>query len=465
MDEGVSYPESVSMRRVFHTWWPLAASWLLMAVELPTLSAVVARLADPKIHLAAWGGVVFPLALIIEAPIIMLLAASTALSKDWASYQKLRRFMMWSGGILTAVHALVAFTPLYDFVVGGLIGAPQEIIEPARIGMRIMVAWSWAIAYRRFNQGVMIRFGFSRAVGIGTAIRLMADGLVLAVGLTLRTIPGIVVAASAVATGVLCEALYAGLRVRPVLRQQVRHAPPAAEALTRRTFVQFYFPLAMTSLLNLLVQPMGSAALSRMPEALESLAVWPVLSGLVFMMRSLGVAFNEVVFMMRSLGVAYNEVVVALLDEPRSARALRGFGGVLTVSSTLLLMLVTGTPLATLWFGRVIGLAAPQVALAQSALWFALLLPGLSAMMSWFQGVILHSRRTRGITEAVAIYLVVSGIVLAAGVVWGGAKGLFVAWTAFSLGSVLQTFWLWLRSRPAMKMISAREAEFESPLT
>jgi hypothetical protein len=450
MAEVVSVPKPMHMRRVFHTWWPLAASWLLMAVELPTLSAVVARLADPKIHLAAWGGVVFPLALIIEAPIIMLLAASTALSKDWASYQKLRRFMMWSGGILTAVHALVAFTPLYDFVVGGLIGAPQEIIEPARIGMRIMVPWSWAIAYRRFNQGVMIRFGFSRAVGIGTAIRLMADGLVLAVGLTLRTIPGIIVAASAVATGVLCEALYAGLRVRPVLRQQVRHAPPAAEPLTRWTFLQFYFPLAMTSLLNLLVQPMGSAALSRMPEALESLAVWPVLSGLVFMMRSLGVAFNE--------------VVVALSDEPRSARALRGFSVVLTVGSTLLLMLVAGTPLSTIWFGRVTGLAAPQVSLAQSALWFALPLPGLSAMMSWFQGVILHSRRTRGITEAVAIYLVVSGIMLAAGVVWGEATGLYVAWTAFSIGSVLQTFWLWLRSRPAMKMIAAREAKFESPL-
>jgi hypothetical protein len=53
---------------------------------------------------------------------------------------------------------------------------------------------------------------------------------------------------------------------------------------------------------------------------------------------------------------------------------------------------------------------------------------------------------------------------LAAGVVWGEATGLYVAWTAFSIGSVLQTFWLWLRSRPAMKMIAAREAKFESPL-
>ena len=59
---------------------PLAASWALMGIELPLVAAVMARFPEPDINLAAYGGIVFPLALIIEAPIIMLLAASTALS-------------------------------------------------------------------------------------------------------------------------------------------------------------------------------------------------------------------------------------------------------------------------------------------------------------------------------------------------------------------------------------------------
>jgi len=62
-------------RCVFSVWWPLAASWLLMALELPALSAVLTRMEDPQIQLAAWGGVIFPICLIVEAPIIMLLAA------------------------------------------------------------------------------------------------------------------------------------------------------------------------------------------------------------------------------------------------------------------------------------------------------------------------------------------------------------------------------------------------------
>jgi hypothetical protein len=83
---------------VFSTWWPLATSWLFMGLELPAVSAALARLPDPTISLAAYGGVIFPLALLIESPIIMLLSASTALSKDLRSHELVGRFM-WSAGL------------------------------------------------------------------------------------------------------------------------------------------------------------------------------------------------------------------------------------------------------------------------------------------------------------------------------------------------------------------------------
>ena len=99
------------MRHILRTWWPLAASWLLMGFEGPAVASVVARLADPKINLAAWGGIVFPLSLMIEAPIIMMLAASTALCRDWTSYVKLRRFMNRLGASMTALHIIMVATP------------------------------------------------------------------------------------------------------------------------------------------------------------------------------------------------------------------------------------------------------------------------------------------------------------------------------------------------------------------
>ena len=96
----------VTSRDVWRTWLPLALSWLMMGIELPLLSAVVARLANPEINLGAYGGVVFPLSLLIEAPIIMLLTASTKLSRDLTSYRRLWKFMMLSGGSLSALHLL-----------------------------------------------------------------------------------------------------------------------------------------------------------------------------------------------------------------------------------------------------------------------------------------------------------------------------------------------------------------------
>jgi len=150
---GVQRTCELSLARVVTAWWPLALSWLLMAVEGPALSAVAARLPNPEINLAAFGGIVYPLALIIEAPIIMLLSASTALSKDWDSYRKLKRFMMVMGGALTLLHILVAFTPLYDLVVVQLISPPEALVEPARVGLMILVPWTWAIGYRRFKRG------------------------------------------------------------------------------------------------------------------------------------------------------------------------------------------------------------------------------------------------------------------------------------------------------------------------
>ncbi|MDM7915376.1 MAG: hypothetical protein QUU85_08945, partial [Candidatus Eisenbacteria bacterium] len=282
------------LRTVVHTWWPLAASWLLMGLELPLVSAILARLPDPKISLAAYGGVVFPLSMIVEAPIIMLLSASTALSKDEASYRLIHRFMMRMGAALTVLHLAIVATPLFDVIIVGLLHAPEEIRHPARIGLWIMLPWTWSIAYRRMQQGVLIRFGRSRYVGAGTIVRLGSNALVLAAGYAIHTLPGIVVGASAVATGVVAEAVFSGIAVRPVLRHRLPAEPPQAVPLTFGTFLHFYVPLAMTPLIVMLNGPIGSAAIGRMPRTLDSLAVWPVINGLGFLFRSVGVAFNEV---------------------------------------------------------------------------------------------------------------------------------------------------------------------------
>jgi hypothetical protein len=431
------------MRRVISTWWPLAASWMLMGLELPVLSAVVARLPQPEINLAAYGGVVHPISLIVESPIIMLLAASTALCKDWDSYQLIRRFMSIAAALLTGLHILIAFTPLYYLVVSEIIGVPAEIVEPARWGLMILTPWTASIAYRRFNQGVMIRFGHSRLVGAGTVIRLGTNIIVLAAGYLIGTVPGIIVGASAVAAGVVSEALYVGYMVRPILDRELKPAAPVDPKLNWQVFRVFYFPLVMTSLLTLLANPIGSAAISRMPRALDSLAIWPVITGLIFFLRS--------------LGIAYNEVVVALLDEPNAFSTLKRFAALLALSTTAFLLLMIATPLSELWFVNISGLPEKLADLAQRALWIALPLPAISVMQSWFQGAILHGKQTQSITESVLVYLLTSIFVLGLGVYSGNTIGLYVGLLGITFSAATQTAWLWLRSRGVMQFLRHRD--------
>jgi len=408
-----------------------------MGLELPVVSAVMARLAEPEISLAAYGGVVFPLSMIIEAPIIMLLTASTALSRDWASFRFLRRFMFRIGLVLTLLHVALAFTPLYDLVVAGLIRPPPEVLGPARLGLMIMTPWTWSIAYRRFHQGVLIRFGRSHLVGVGTMIRLAANVVALTVGYLAReSVPGIAVGAAAVACGVVAEAVFIGIVVRPVLRERVRPAAPA-EPLRWGAFIAFYTPLALTSLLMLSAGPMVSAAVSRLPRALDSLAVWPVINGLGFTMRSLGLAFNE--------------VVVALLDEPGARRTLRRFAWWLAGATSAALFLIALTPLAKLYFRTLASLSPELSELAASAILIAALMPGFGALQSWSQGILVHTRRTRGVTEAVVVYLLASVLVLALGLRHGRIVGVYVGLCAVVFGTACQLLWLWGRSRRALR--------------
>lgn len=440
MKQATIAEQGIPLSQVYHAWWPLAASWFLIGVEQPAVTAVIARLANPEINLAAFGGVVFPLSLIVEAPVIMLLAASTALSRDWATYQKLRRYMLAAVAILSVIHFMIAFTPLYSWVARELIGAPEEIIAPARIGLMAMLPWSGAIAYRRLNQGVLIRFGHSQAISVGTVIRLLANFCVLAAGMLFQVEPGILVGAGALSAGVITEAVYVAIVVRPVLLHQVRLAPRVGEAMNLRAFLEFYIPLALTSLLFMLAQPLGSAALSRMPRAIESLAVWPVVSGLLFIIRS--------------MGVAYNEVVLALLDREHAYPALRRFTRILAATLTAVLLLMILTPFSLLWFERLSGLPSGLALMARTSLWIGLPLPLLSVLQSWYQGAILYGRQTRAVTQAVVFYLAATALLLSIGVVWGKLTGLFVGMGVMSLCMALQTAWLWQRSRPVFSRLA-----------
>jgi hypothetical protein len=227
--------------------------------------------------------------------------------------------------------------------------------------------------------------------------------------------------------------LFARWQTHDRVRDALIAAPPPRRPLTLSRFLRFYAPLACTPLIALLSQPLGAAAISRIPAALANLAVWSPVNGLIFMTRSVGFAFNE--------------VVVSLGGDPRDRPILIRFALALALAMCSLLALIAFTPLGTLWFQQITGLAPELVRLAATALVAGLLLPAASVMQSLHTGLLVRAKRTRAIPQAMALMLLTAGTVLAWGVHSAALPGTRLALLAFTAGAVLQNGWLWLKCR------------------
>jgi hypothetical protein len=371
--------------------------WLLMAVEHPTVAAFIARLPRPEPNLAAFG-ITFSLALIIESPIIMLLAAGTALARDTQSYGRLLRFTHVMAAGLTAIHLVIGLTPLYPVIVGNLMGVPDEILDPSRRTFLIMTPWVAAIAYRRLWQGVLIRFDRTKVVPLTILARLLTGVAVLAIGFSTRGLQGADLGALALSVGVTAAAITAYVFVSPVLRNQLSQQSLNERPLTWGDLLQFYLPLALTPLIMMASRPLIVMALARAAEPRACLAVWPVIMGVLFLGRS--IAFS------------YQEAVVALLDDRSSYETLRRFTQILALTLTAVFALVAITPIAGILYRHVSGLTAELVSFAVVPTMILSLVPGLEALIYWQHGLLLHSKQTRPITVAVTLNVVGLAVVM-----------------------------------------------------
>lgn len=386
----------LATRAILHYWLPLEATWLMMAAEGPFLAALIARLADPKANLAAYG-VITSLAWIVESPIMMLLSASNSLVRDGLAYRKFKRFAMTMNAAVTAVMLVLLAPPVFSLVARGVIGLPADVAGVSARAMIFLVLWPGSIGFRRFYQGILIRRGRPRAVTAGTIIRLSTMAAVgAALGLAGR-MEGASVGAAALGAGVLAEAAASRFMARRSIRE-LKAMPEAdcsfGRGLTRSEVARFCFPLSLTSFLALAVNPMTTFFLGRSRFPLESLAVLPVVSSLAFLFRTCGIACQE--------------VSIALLgDHGEQYRPLRGFAEKVGLLASAGMALVLFTPLAGAYLEGLSGLSAEM---ARFALWPArimVILPFLEALTAFQRGFLVRARETSPVVSSVVAQILI----------------------------------------------------------
>jgi len=416
-----------------------------MSAEGPIISAAINRLPDEVLMLAAYG-LVLSLSITIESPIMNLLATATALAKDRHAFLLIRKFTLHWLILLTAITFLLSYTGLFDVVVTSWMGAPPNVAEWVRPGMQIMLLWSAAIGWRRFIQGVLIRFNQTRQVAWGTVVRLVASGG-SAIGLAVWSgWPGVVIAAVALMAGVIIEAVYATLAAQPVLNNELGPASPPApgKPLTYLDLLWFHLPLAGTSLLLLLVQPLVSLSLARLDNPTQSLAAWP----LVF----------QVSLIARAGANALPEVVIALTKGPDTLKPLRRFTFISMAVTTGLMALLIYTPLIDLYLFEAQDATTAVGEAARYGLYFFILLPALATLISWMRGLLINTHATRIVTVGMAINLLVTAAILFIGV-QNRFPGILTAAVALNCAAFVELFILWWGVQRSLREIRQRPLE------
>lgn len=423
----------MKQRDIFFFWLPLFASWLLMTAEGPIVSAAINRLPDEVIMLAAQG-IVVSLSVFIESPVINMLATATALVEDHHSYHLVRTFAIHWAIVLTIVAAAVAFTPLFDVVVVRWLGTPPEVAHWVQPGMKIMTFWSAAISWRRFLQGVLIHFGHTRAVGWGTAVRLFSSGST-AIGLALwSNLPGVIIGASALMAGVIAEATYATLAVRPLLRNELHpdNPPEPGDPLTYSELFWFHLPLAGTAVLTLLAQPLVAFALARLDKPTQSLAAWP----LTF----------QILLITRAAALALPETVIALTKGPDTYGPIRRFSLALAGASLLGMAILVFSPLLPFYLFTVQDAQPTVASLARHGATLFLIYPALFVLLSWLRGLLINAHATKAVNTGMAINLFVTVIILLVGIALR-MHGITVAAVALNVAQIAELLFLLWRTQ------------------
>ena len=339
--------QSVSLGTLWREFLPLSLSDVTMACGDPMMTTTLAHLPDAQNNLAAVG-IAKSLAIFFESPIIMILHAANALAGSQDSRKALWRFTLLVGGGLTFLLSLLGLPIIFNFVGVSLLGIPSAMLATVSQVLLLMGGWPFAIAWRRYFQGLLIYHGQSRAVAKASIFRLLTLALVLTGGFFLR-ITGGILAGFALISGVIVEAIAVTIFARlsgAILPPQIEQ-PNLPRNLTQ--VWKFYLPLANSMMVVWGGRAILISILARAEDATIAIAAWSAAWGLVLVIANSTRMVQQMVIKYRhqvsdrqlltfaiSVGAACSTVLLLMSLTPIGDRIVQSFiGNDLTLAKSI----------------------------------------------------------------------------------------------------------------------------------
>jgi hypothetical protein len=193
-----------AMRDLWRFYRPLAVTTILRQTTRPMLNAGIAAAEMARASLAAWP-VAWGFSILIAGPAWSLQQLTTALASDEASYRRVRDFSLVLSAGFSLVLGVVAFTPLYGWVMEGVYNLSPSLQSLALPAVKLMVAYPLLMGAQSVLRGALIRGGCTGIVREAMTVNVLVLGTTLAGGVLLTSVTGALLAAAAVQSGTLAE--------------------------------------------------------------------------------------------------------------------------------------------------------------------------------------------------------------------------------------------------------------------
>ncbi|MBD2663860.1 hypothetical protein [Richelia sinica] len=417
----------VNLGTLWREFLPLSLSDVTMACGDPMMTTTLAHLPDAQINLAAVG-TAKSLAIFFESPIIMILHAANALAATQDSRKALWQFTLLVGGGLTFLLSLLGLPMIFNVVGVTLLGIPSAMLATVSQVLLLMGGWPFAIAWRRYFQGLLIYHGQSHAIAKASICRLFTLAVVLTIGFFCK-ISGGVLAGIALITGVIVEAIVVTIFARwsgATLPPETASKPNLPRNLPQ--VWKFYLPLANSMMVVWGGRAILISILARAEDGTIAIAAWSAAWGLVLVIANS-------TRMVQQMVIKYRHQV--------SDRQLLTFAASVGAVCSSLLLLMSVTPAGDRIIESFIG---NDLTLAQSikpVLTICIIVPLFVALQNATQGFLVSESRTSHVNFSTllgtGILLIVATFAINQGL--NGAIAAAIAMITSMLVEVIYLMW------------------------
>ena len=436
----------MTLRSFGRFYLPLIATSYLLTATNPLLAAALARTFDPATSLAGYG-VAFALIGVIYAPLLVVQQVTAQRLLSVGDISRVRRLTWLAGLGLSALAALIAFTPVGIFVFREFVGVRDAILDEALSAMSALWPVPILTGIRALHQGRLVAGHRTQPIAWATGVRTSVLAVV-AFGLT-TTPAGAWLGAVAFTTGLAAEALLVTFSHAPT--PQVPELTDS-ESEGEDRLLSFSTPLMLNVMLWWSTPLIINSVLARTPEPDCSIAAFTVVEAVAW-------------FLTAPVGQLHH-ASLALVDRREAHARVRMFAGGLAVSVTLLLGILAIPDLREfiLWTGfrldpsllEPAGLAFPVAALY----------PALYGHRQYCQGLYVRAGCTGLVGRSAVLRVVV--ILAAAPLLLGpmGENGARLGVTLAVVGLVAEAIFLEimarLRALPLLDRVRGRATGTES---